>query len=274
MRIISFLIAIALPIVGFAQVSESYESLLDSAMNASASKQLERAEELYKKVLTLKPSDQGNSLIWGNLGHVQQQLNKLDEALNSYTMALNIEPNLVQVYRHRAEIYVERHDRNRAILDYTAVLDQLPQDEIALVNRANLYMQQRMFNESRMDFERLLLLYPQHRQGELGMAVLCQMQQRYKEAADRFAVLIERYPNDPVLYEARGNMEREAGWYELALIDYEEAGRISRDPIYNIRQAMVYLDQGKKRTARIMIDRAAKAGMRRVILQEFYDLCK
>ncbi|MCF0159997.1 MAG: tetratricopeptide repeat protein [Bacteroidaceae bacterium] len=252
----------------------SYETLLDSAMNASAANRLEEAEKLYQQVLKLDPANKGNSLVWGNLGSVQQRLDKIDDAVQSYTMALNLEPNLLAVREQRAAIFMDKKDFTRAMLDLSAILDKEPAHEFALLNRAHLRMEQFMLSEARLDFETLLSHYPQHRQGELGMAILAQKQGRYKESADRFAMLIERYPNDPTLYEARGNMERESNQYELALIDYEEAGRISKDPLYNVMQAMVYLDQKKKKTAKIMLDRARKAGMARSLLQEFYDMCK
>lgn len=273
MRTLFALIALWCGLWGWAQVP-SYETLLDSALNASAADRLTEAEQLYKQVLQLDPSNKGNSLVWGNLGGVQQRMEKTDDALQSYTMALNLEPNLVPVLERRADIYIDKKDYGRAVLDLSAVIDKEPAHESALLNRAFLRMEQGMLNESRLDFESLLSHYPQHRQGELGLAILSQKQGRFKESADRFAMLIERYPNDATLYEARGNMERESKQYELALLDYEEAGRISRDPVFHVMQAMVYLDQKKKKTARIMIDRAQRDGMSRSVLQEFYDMCK
>lgn len=275
MKIVAVLVFLIIGrLIGYAQQGESYETLLDSAMNASAANHLEDAEQMYKNVLKKDPTNKGNSLVWGNLGSVQQRLNKIDDALQSYSMALNLEPNLVKVLEQRALIYQDKKDYGRAMLDYSAVLDKDPTNELALVGRAYLRMEQNMLNEARLDFEGLLSHYPMHRQGELGLAILSQKQERYKESADRFSVLINRYPNDATLYEARGNMERESKQYELALLDYEEAGRISGDPLYNVMQAMVYLDQKKKKTARVMIDRAARAGMARSVLQEFYDMCK
>lgn len=274
MRIGFILLLLSFSLVGFAQKSEAYQALLDSALSISAQGKLQVAEEYYKKVLKLDPTNQMNSLVWGNLGSVQQRLDKIEDALQSYTMALNLEPSLTNVLLQRANLYLDKNDQAHALADYSAVLDKEPENAEALVNRAYLRMEKRMFPEARIDFDALLTHYPQHRQGELGMAILSQKQERYKEAADRFAVLIERYPNDATLYEARGNMERESKQYELALIDYEEAGRISKDPVYHLMQAMVYLDQNKKKTARIMINRAAQAGMRKAVLQEFYDMCK
>ena len=132
-----------------------------------------------------------------------------------------------------------------------------------------------MFQESRMDFESLLLNYPQNKQGELGMAILSQKQGRFQESAELFANLIERFPTDPSLYEARGNMEREARWFELALIDYEEAGRLSKnDPVYNVMQALVYLDQNKKKSAKRMLERAVRDGMPLASLEEYFAKCK
>lgn len=274
MRLIVLFFCILSGLVGFAQNSETYQALLDSALQASSNNRLPQAEMLYKRVLEMEPSNPTNSLVWGNLGSVQYRLGNTQAALQSYTMALNLQPKLVPVLEQRADLYMEMNDKTHALFDYSAILDVDPSHEQALLGRASLRMEQRMYQEAQLDLETLLYHYPQHKQGELGLAILSQKQERYKESAERFAILLEKYPNDPTLYEARGNMEREAKLYELALLDYEEAGRISKDPFYNVMQALVYLDQGKKKTARIMLDRAVRGGESYASLKDIYLKCK
>lgn len=274
MRLIAITLLYMMCLTGFAQQGDAYQALLDSALNASARDSLTAAATYYRRALSLVPDHPGNSLVWGNLGSVQERLGQRDEAVNSYTIALNLQPALLPVLLRRAELYMDRGDAARAMLDYSAVLDQQPAHEQALLGRAWLRMEQRMFSEARLDFETLLVHYPQHKQGELGLAILCQKQERFKEAAERFAALLERYPKEAYLYEARGNMEKEARWYELALIDYEEAWKLSNDPHYWVMQALVYLDQNKKSSARRMLNRAVNAGMNRASLQDIYAKCK
>lgn len=258
-----------------AQDKLSYQELLDSATVASSTNRFEKAIKFYGQVLESDPENEGNCLIWGNLGSVYERMGKTDEALDCYTKALNIQPKLIPVLEQRAGLYLDKGDKGRALLDFTSILNEKPDHEQALLGRAYLRMQQNMFPEARLDFESLLLNYPQNKHGELGMAILCQKQERFQESADRFARLIERFPSDPSLYEARGNMEREAKLYELALIDYEEAGRISKkDPIYTVMQALVYLDQNKKSSAKRMLDRAVRGGMSKASLEEYYSQCK
>ena len=258
-----------------AQENKSYQSLLDSATVASSTNRYEKAIKFYNQVLELDPQNEGNCLVWGNLGSVYERMGKVDEALSCYTKSLEIQPKLLPVLEQRAGLYLDKGDKGRAMQDFTAILNEQPEHEQALLGRAYLRMQQNMYPEARLDFESLLLNYPQNKHGELGLAILCQKQERYQESAERFARLIERYPADPDLYEARGNMEREAKWYELALIDYEEAGRISKnEPLYDVMQAQVYLDQKKKSSARRMLDRAVRGGLSKASLEEYYSQCK
>lgn len=258
-----------------AQDVSAYQALLDSATTASSTHRYEKAILFYRQVLEVDPANEGNALVWGNLGSVYERMGKVDEAIDSYSKALEIQPKLVPVLEQRAGLYLDKGEKGRAMLDFSAILNEQPDHEQALLGRAYLRMQQNMFQEARLDFDGLLLNHPQNKQGELGFAILCQKQGRFQEAADRFARLIERYPGDPSLYEARGNMEREAKWYELALIDYEEAGRISKnDPVYTVMQALVYLDQNKKTSARRMLDRAVRAGMTKAQLEEYYSQCR
>lgn len=274
-KLVSLLIVSCFYLSAMAQDPSAYQALLDSATTASTTNRYEKAILFYKQVLEVDPSNEGNALVWGNLGSVYERMGKVDEAIESYTKALELQPKLIPVLEQRAGLYLDKGEKGRAMLDFTTILNDQPDHEQALLGRAYLRMQQNMLQEARLDFEGLLLNHPQSKQGELGFAILCQKQGRFNESADRFARLIERYPADPDLYEARGNMEREAKLYELALIDYEEAGRISRNaPLYMVMQALVYLDQNKKTSARRMLDRAVRGGMNKAQLEEYYSLCK
>ena len=257
------------------QNNNQYQALLDSALTASSTNRFEKAVNFYRQVLEIDPSNVGNSLVLGNLGSVYERMGKIEDALDCYSKALNLEPKLVPVLEQRSGIYLDRGEDAKALQDFNMILNQQPDNELALLGRAYLRMELKMFQESRMDFESLLLNYPQNKKGELGMAILNQKQGRFQESAELFANLIERYPTDPSLYEARGNMEREARWFELALIDYEEAGRLSKnDPVYNVMQALVYLDQNKKKSAKRMLERAVRDGMPAASLEEYFAKCK
>jgi len=257
------------------QENNQYQALLDSAVTASSTNRFEKAVNYYRQVLEIDPNNVGNSLVLGNLGSVYERMGKIDEALECYSKALSLEPKLVPVLEQRSGIYLDKGEDAKALQDFNMILNQQPDNELALLGRAYLRMELKMFQEARMDFETLLLNYPQNKQGELGMAILNQKQGRFQESAELFANLIERYPTDPSLYEARGNMEREARWFELALIDYEEAGRLSKnDPVYNVMQALVYLDQNKKKSAKRMLERAVRDGMSRASLEEYFAKCK
>lgn len=274
-KLLSLLFLSVCSLASFSQELNEYQALLDSATTASSTHRFEKAASFYKQVIELDPSSEGNALVWGNLGSVYERMGKVDDAINAYSNALAIQSKLIPVLEQRAGLYLDKGNQEKAMQDFSTILSEEPDHEQALLGRAYLFMQQKKYPEARLDFEGLLLTYPQNKQGELGFAILCQKQQRFEEAAERFARLIERYPSDPDLYEARGNMEREAQWYELALIDYEEAGRINKnDPVYTVMQALVYLDQNKKTSARRMLDRAVRAGMSKAQLEEYYSLCK
>lgn len=257
------------------QDNNQYQALLDSAVTASSTNRFEKAVNFYLRVLEIDPKNAGNSLVLGNLGSVYERMGNIESALECYTKALAIEPKLVPVLEQRSGIYLSKGEDAKALQDFNMILTQQPDNELALLGRAYLRMELKMFQETRMDLNSLLLNYPQNKQGELGMAILCQKEGKFEESAELFANLIERYPSDPSLYEARGNMEREAHWFELALIDYEEAGRLSKnDPVYNVMQALVYLDQNKKKSAKRMLERAVRDGMPRASLEEYFVKCK
>ena len=74
---------------------------------------LDEAEESYKKALTLKPDHKA----YNNLGIVMQELGKLDEAEESYKKAITLKPDFIQAIRNRWLLLFNQKRFEEALLD-------------------------------------------------------------------------------------------------------------------------------------------------------------
>lgn len=71
----------------------------------------------------MDPANMRNALLFTNLGTVQRRLGKIDDAIDSYTLSLNITPYSVVTLLNRASLYLEKNLFDRAYVDYCNVID-------------------------------------------------------------------------------------------------------------------------------------------------------
>ena len=65
--------------------AQSYNELVEKAMDYTFKDSLQQAEELFREALRLDPYNARNALLFSNLGTVLKRQGKIDEAIDSYT---------------------------------------------------------------------------------------------------------------------------------------------------------------------------------------------
>ena len=207
--------------------AQTYRELSEKAIDCIERDSLAQAEDLLVQAMKLEPSNPHNALLFSNLGLVQRRLGRYDDALQSYTYALNIAPNAVPILLDRAAIYMEKGMTDRAFLDYSEALEADKGNKEALLMRAYIYTVRRDYKAARLDYDRLLELDSKSYAGRLGLATLEQKEGKFREALELVNKLLVENPDDATLYVARADIEREMEHLELALVDLEEAIRLS-----------------------------------------------
>ena len=162
--------------------SQTYEELSERAATATEQDSLTQAEGYIRQALKLEPANPHNALLFSNLGIIQQRRQQYEQALESYTLALNIAPRAVPVLLNRAALYLELGKEDLARIDYSLVLDMDKDNQEALLMGAYAYMQQRNYKSARADYEHLLKIVPQSYNGQLGLAMLEQKEKKYEAA--------------------------------------------------------------------------------------------
>lgn len=279
--IFTFLVWGAVAIPAF---SQTYEELSERAVAATEQDSLTLAEEYIMKALKLDPANPHNALLFSNLGTIQRRQHRYEQALESYTLALNIVPHTVPILMNRAALYLELGKDEQARVDYALALDIETDNRKALLMRAYIYRQKRDYKAARSDYERLLKLSPLSYNGRLGLAMLEQKEGKYEEALSLLNKMIADKADEAtqitaplyaVLYVARAGVEKDMQHIDMALIDLEEAIKLdpSQSEAYLMR-GQIYLSQKKKELAKRDFEKAVTLGVPQADVRDLLQQCK
>lgn len=266
------LVVCGISVLTFAQ---TYQELSERALALVEEDELEEAEDMFRRALKLEPGNPRNALIFSNIGTIQRSTGKYDDAVESFTLALNIAPKAIPILLNRATTYMELGKTDHAYVDYCQVLDGDKTNAEALLMRAYIYIIRRDYKAARIDYDRLLEKDPTNYNARLGLVTLNQKEKKFSEAVDVISKLITEYPNDAVLFIVRAGVEVDMEHTDLALIDLEEAIRL--DPKAAdafILRGEVYLSQKKKLLARQDFEKAIQLGVPQSDLRAQIQQCR
>ena len=249
--------------------AQTYDELITRAMNAVERDSLYQAEAWFKKALQKEPANMRNALLFSNLGTIQRRMGKNKEALESYSLALNLTPYSVTMLLNRASLYLDMDYLDKAYVDYCNVIDLDAKNKEALQFRAYIYMRRRQYQDARNDYQSLLEVVPGDMTARIGMAMVNQKLQRYRESLEEFIRLIVDYPKDVSLLKARAELEVETNNLELALLDLESAAKLApNDAEIYVMCGDIYMEQGRNREAYVAFEKAVELGVPRPELQD------
>ena len=186
--------------------AQTYAELISKSYDYLETDDLPAAEECLKAAMRLEPANKLNFTLLSNLGTIQRRLGHLDDALISYTAALNQQPKNELILENRATLYTEMGESELAMVDYQTLLAVNPLHEEALYQRGLLYIQSNNSLLAEIDFERILEINQESVKGRLGFAILEKVQQNYVECEEILNYLISKNPNYLLLYEERAEL--------------------------------------------------------------------
>ena len=254
---------------------QTYNEVVDRAMKYALSDSLVQAEQLFRQALKMDPNNARNALLFSNLGTVLKRLGRTDEAIEAYTMALNITPYSTAMLLNRGTLYLDKGLDSKAYIDFCNVIDLIPENIEARLYRAYIYMQRREYKEARIDYNVILEKEPSHKAARIGMAMLDQREGNFTAARDKLNLLIGEFTDDPSLLVMRANLDLERGYPESAVIDLEEALRLNpKDAETTVQLGDVYLSLKDKAKALKAYEKAVSLGIPRSALIEQIKKCK
>lgn len=274
LRIYSIFLCLLFPFFWCNGQVQSYEELIGKSYDFMEKDSLDAAEVCLIAAMRLEPGNRYNYALLTNLGTIQRQLGKLDEALISYTAALSRQPNNALILSNRASLYQEMGDTENALTDYNTLLAKEPNRMEALYSRGILYIKEKNFLSAEADFQHMLEISDKSNKARLGYAILEKMRGNYKESEDIFEYLIREEPKNIRLYEERAELYFMEGKNGRAMSDLEKVFQQNPDPgaeIYVLR-GRVKLALYEKTAAANDFQKALKKGYNKTVINELIKL--
>lgn len=237
---------------------------------------LQEAESCLVAAMRLEPGNRYNYALLTNLGTVQRQLGKVDDALISYTAALSRQPSNTLILSNRASLYQEMGKDDAAISDLNTIISKEPNNLEALYSRGIIYIKEKNYISAEADFQHMLEISDKSNKARLGYGILEKMRGNYKESESIFDYLIGQEPKNIRLYEERAELYFLEGKNGRAMSDLEKVFAKTTDPsaeIYVLR-GRVKLAQYEKPSAATDFQKALEKGYDKVVIEELMKLTK
>lgn len=174
-----------------AQYSEEYLEKVDSADYYIKQKNWVDAERLLKEAMRIEPGNINNSLLFSNLGIVLHNQNKLDQAIESFTVGLAMTPNSFVLYKNRAAAYIDAGMINEAYEDLTSAYHIEPKDLWVRNYHGLIAIEKGELQAARNDFMYILDTDVKSVEGLRGMAILTEAEGSLSEAIDYYTQILD-----------------------------------------------------------------------------------
>jgi tetratricopeptide (TPR) repeat protein len=146
-------------------------------------------------------------------------------------------------YHHRAAIYLNMGEYDKAIQECDKALELDPAYIPAYYDRGLAYVQTQQHTDAIADFDQVIELNPQHADPRLAGAyynrgLIYARQNAFDQALADYDQALALHPDDALIYNSRGNIHYNTKDYAQAIADYDQA--ILHDPAYTD----AYLNRG------------------------------
>lgn len=170
--------------------------------------------------------NQGDALVFNNLGNVYEKLEQLDGAVENYDRAVSLRSDYAQAYYNRARTYALKQDEERAVADYDKAISSQPTYEDAYVNRAVLKFSRRDIKGALADLDTAIRLDPRDVAALSNRASVNLAMEKYSEALRDFDRALTLEPGNAATYLGRGRAHLFSGAVADSIEDFKTAVRL------------------------------------------------
>jgi tetratricopeptide (TPR) repeat protein len=185
---------------------------------------------------------------WLKKGEGLEGIMLFEEAVDSYTRALEINPNSASTYINRARALETnpfadsaadfRVRQQRAISDYDEAIRLDPKDAHAYMNRGDAYYKLGEHERAFSDYDEAIRLDPKDAHAYMNRGDAYYKLGEHERAFSDYDEVIRLDPKDAHAYMNRGNAYYNLGQYERAISDYDEVIRL------DAKDAHAYMNRG------------------------------
>lgn len=195
-------------------------ALLQQAMRQHQAGQLAQAEELYRRILSVRPSD-SNALQLLGLIHHQNGLHALAADLMSKAVAQN--PAVAEWQVNLGSVYVALGDADAAEQHYRAAIRINPNLAQAHADLGGVLLSREQPEDAAECLRSALRLNPALTEAELNLGIALHQLEAFDEAAEHYQQVLRIRPDYAAAYYNLGNTLVCAGRLEQAICAYHSA---------------------------------------------------
>lgn len=216
------------------QTPETVQELFNKAINWHQNGSINQALDLYKQLLVYDPNNshilfllgtglyqigahsqgiqhlkqslsvQPNPLAYNNLGVIHLALHQNKEAVESFEMAVQLDPNYAEGYWHLGAALRATKDYKKSIDSCKKATLLSPSSEKAFFNLANTLHDIKMYRDAISAYNKSIELNPEFSDAYAGMALSLFELAQYEEALTSYNKAINKNPSDPYLFYNKG----------------------------------------------------------------------
>jgi tetratricopeptide (TPR) repeat protein len=177
-------------------------------------------------------------------------VNRIDLAIADYNKAIQINPDVDEIYALRGILYFEKGQYDAAIADFDKAIKLCPDFVVYYIVRGLAYGKKGQSDSVIADFSKVIKLTPDDVRAYLTRADAYVEKAQYDRALDDYNTIIKLKPNYVDAYASRGTAYSKMGKYDLAIIDLNKAIKLKPD------EAVAYLNRGIIYAKKIQYDLA------------------
>ena len=193
----------------------------DSAKN-STEKQTwdDKAVEHYTTAINLNPE---LTVAYNNRGNAYSEKSEVDRAIRDYNIAIDLNPEYTVAYNNRGNAYSEKGEVDRAIRDFNTAIDLNPEFAEVYNNRGNAYTDKDNLDRAIQDFNTAIDLNPEFAEVHNNRGNAYSKKGEFDRAIQNFNTAIDLNPEHAEVYYNRGNAYYNKGDLDNAIQDYNRA---------------------------------------------------
>ena len=186
----------------------------------------EKALEHYTEALRLNPQLAG---AYNNRGNVYNSMGEHDCAIRDFIKAIQLRPDFADAYNNRGNAYDKRGDSDRAIEDFTKAIQLKPDLVEACYNLGGAYFKKGNFDRAVVEYTKAINLKPDYREAYYNRGVAYHNEGKVDLAIVEYTKAINLNPNYANAYNNRGVAYYGKGDYKKAIVDFNRAIDLSPD---------------------------------------------
>jgi len=193
---------------------------INQAVIAHQEGKLKEAEQLYRSILEIQPS---NFIIRNNLGVLLRSLGKYEEAKASYLKAIELNPDYADAYCNLGNILKNYGKYEEAEANYIKAIKLKPDYAEAHYNLGNILYELSRFAEAEIKYRKTIKLKPNYSEAHSNLGATLQNLDKLEESIISIKKAIILKPDNNRAHFNLGNTFYKLGKIEEAESSYKKA---------------------------------------------------